>query len=236
MMNPPMPSVQPLIVRRFGVMEYEPVLAAMREFTDRRAPDTVDECWLLQHQPVFTQGLNGKPEHVLDSGDIPIVKADRGGQVTYHGPGQLMVYCLFDLRRHELGVRELICRLESMVIELLGDHGIDVRGDRRAPGVYTPTGEKLASVGLRVRRGCCYHGLSLNVAMDLGPFRRINPCGFAGLRMTQLRDLGVESTPLRIANQLLPILCTRFGYRPEDAAESLPPTTVQEFDDVRLHC
>lgn len=225
---------QPLIVRRFGILDYRPVLAAMRAFTDQRTADTVDECWLLQHRPVFTQGLNGKSEHVLAPGDIPIVKADRGGQVTYHGPGQLMVYCLFDLRRHELGIRELVCRLENLVIDLLRDRGIQTRGDRQAPGVYTPAGEKLASIGLRVRRGCCYHGLSLNVAMDLEPFRRINPCGFAGLRMTQLRDLGLRQTPMGVAQALLPILCRAFGYHPQDDPQ--PLTTVKESEHVRLHC
>ncbi len=200
------------MVRRFGVLDYAPVLAAMQDFTEQRGMNATDECWLLQHQPVFTQGLSGRPEHVLDPGDIPIIKADRGGQVTYHGPGQLVVYCLFDLRRQAFGVRELVCRLERVVIDWLGGYGVRACGNRQAPGVYTAAGAKLASVGLRVRRGCCYHGLSINIDMNLSPFQRINPCGFAGLPITQVRDLGIEITPMEAAAELLPLLCHTFGY------------------------
>lgn len=200
------------MVRRFGVLDYAPVLAAMQDFTEQRSMNATDECWLLQHQPVFTQGLSGRPEHVLDPGDIPIIKADRGGQVTYHGPGQLVVYCLLDLRRQALGVRELVCRLERVVIDWLGGYDVRACGNRQAPGVYTAAGAKLASVGLRVRRGCCYHGLSINIDMNLSPFQRINPCGFAGLPITQVRDLGIEITPMAAAEELLPLLCRTFGY------------------------
>jgi len=184
----------------------------MQGFTQQRSADTVDECWLLQHHPVFTQGLSGRAEHVLAPGDIPIIHTDRGGQVTYHGPGQLVVYCLFDLRRHDLGVRELVCRLERVVIDWLEHYGIMAQGNRQAPGVYTASGAKLASLGLRVRRGCCYHGLSINIAMDLSPFQRINPCGFAGLPITQVSDLGGATTPTAAAEEVLPLLCQAFGY------------------------
>lgn len=176
-----------LIVRRPGLVEYAPTLAAMRAFTDARTPDTADELWLLQHPRVFTQGQAGKAEHVLAPGDIPVIQVDRGGQVTYHGPGQWVVYLLIDLRRRSLGVRDLVDLIEHSVIELLAQYGIAAAGQPGAPGVYVG-GEKIASLGLRVRKGCSYHGLALNVDMDLEPFRRINPCGHAGLRVTSLRQ------------------------------------------------
>lgn len=176
-----------LIVRRPGLVEYAPTLAAMRAFTDARTPDTPDELWLLQHPRVFTQGQAGKAEHVLAPGDIPVIQVDRGGQVTYHGPGQWVVYLLIDLRRRSLGVRDLVDLIEHSVIELLAQYGIAAAGQPGAPGVYVG-GEKIASLGLRVRKGCSYHGLALNVDMDLEPFRRINPCGHAGLRVTSLRQ------------------------------------------------
>jgi len=159
----------------------------MQDFTDTRTADTADETWLLEHTPVFTLGLNGKPEHILAAGDIPIVNCDRGGQVTYHGPGQLIVYLLLDLRRRELGVKTLVHKLEQAIIDLLAEQNID--GQRRdgAPGIYVDDA-KIAALGLRVRRGCCYHGLSFNVNMDLEPFSRINPCGFEGLATDQLSN------------------------------------------------
>ncbi len=184
-----------LTVRRLGVRDYQPVWRAMQEYTERRDADSGDELWLVEHPPVFTVGLNGKPEHLLAPGDIPVVHIDRGGQVTYHGPGQLVIYPLLDLRRLKLGVRHLVTSLEQAVIDLLGDYGITAVGRRDAPGVYVD-GAKIAALGLRVRRGCSYHGLSLNVAMDLEPFARINPCGYPDLRVTQLSAL---TGPVEIA-------------------------------------
>jgi len=171
-----------------GLEPYETTWQQMRAFTDGRGPDTPDELWLVQHHPVFTQGQAGKAEHLLDPGDISVVQTDRGGQVTYHGPGQLVVYPLLDLRRLELGVRDLVTLLEQAVVGFLGQWGIVSAARPDAPGVYVD-GKKIASLGLRVRRGCCFHGLSLNVNMDLAPFLRINPCGYNGLQMTQLADL-----------------------------------------------
>ena len=170
-----------------GVTPYEKTWQEMRAFTDGRGPDTPDELWLVQHQPVFTQGQAGRAEHLLDPGDIPVVQTDRGGQVTYHGPGQLVIYPLLDLRRLGLGVRDLVTLLEQSAVEFLAQWGIDATSRPDAPGVYV-AGKKIASLGLRVRRGCCFHGLSLNVSMDLRPFLRINPCGYNGLQMTQLAD------------------------------------------------
>ncbi len=173
----------------------------MQALTDTRTASDSDEIWFLEHPPVFTLGLNAKPEHVLAPGDIPVVQIDRGGQVTYHGPGQLIVYPLIDIRRHALGVRELVISLENAVIALVREWNIDAYGKREAPGIYVGN-RKLGSVGLRIRRGCSYHGLALNVAMDLEPFQRINPCGYAGLEVTDLRSLGVD-VPLRsVAEQL----------------------------------
>lgn len=185
-MSGPQPRIA---VYDWGLRDYAPVYAAMQDFTDTRNADTGDEIWLMEHQPVFTQGRTGKPEHVLAPGDIPVVQTDRGGQVTYHGPGQLMVYPLLDLQRLGLGVSALVHGLERAVIRMLGTLGIAATADADAPGVYVD-GAKLASLGLRVRRGCSYHGLAINVNMDLGPFRRINPCGYQGLRMTSLAMLG----------------------------------------------
>ena len=175
-------------VRLLGQQPYEPVLQAMRRFTDERTPDTADEVWLVEHLPVFTQGQAGKAEHLLVPGDIPVVQTDRGGQVTYHGPGQLVAYLLLDVRRLGIGVRELVNRIEQSLIDLLATYGVQAAAKADAPGVYVD-GAKIASLGLRIRNGRAFHGLALNVDMDLAPFRRINPCGYAGLAMTQLRDL-----------------------------------------------
>jgi lipoyl(octanoyl) transferase len=177
-----------LIVRELGLVEYQPTLAAMRQFTDSRDTATPDELWLLQHPPVFTQGQAGKAEHVLSPGDIPVIQVDRGGQVTYHGPGQWVVYLLIDLRRHHLGVRDLVTLIELSLVQLLAEYEICAATMPGAPGVYV-AGEKIASLGLRVRRGCSYHGLALNVEMDLEPFGRINPCGYEGLQVTSMRKL-----------------------------------------------
>ncbi|MGH8148441.1 MAG: lipoyl(octanoyl) transferase LipB [Steroidobacteraceae bacterium] len=177
------------VLRRLGLCDYEPTWRAMQRFTDVRDTATGDEIWLLEHLPVFTLGLAGKREHVLAPGGIQVIATDRGGQVTYHGPGQLVIYPLLDLRRLGFGVRDLVTALERAVINYTAELGIEARARPDAPGVYVD-GRKLASVGLRIRRGASYHGLALNVAMDLEPFTRINPCGYAGLTMTQLAALG----------------------------------------------
>lgn len=181
-------SAQVLGLRDLGLQDYLPVWQAMQRFTNERGPDTDDEIWLLQHNPVFTQGQAGKAEHLLLPGDIPVVQSDRGGQVTYHGPGQLIGYLLLDVRRLHIGVRELVSLIERSLIELLAGYGVTAAAKPDAPGVYVD-GAKIASLGLRIRNGRSFHGLALNVDMDLEPFRRINPCGYAGLAMTQLSDL-----------------------------------------------
>lgn len=185
-----------------GRRAYKPVFDAMKAFTEERDGDTRDECWLLEHEPVFTQGQAGRPEHLLWPGDIPVVQVDRGGQVTYHGPGQLMLYTLIDLRRRKLGVRQLVSLLEDTTVAVLAYWGIEAAPRRDAPGVYV-AGEKIASLGLRVRRGCAYHGLALNVDMDLSPFQRINPCGYAGIPVTQIRDRVEEPVPLETVSDVL---------------------------------
>jgi lipoyl(octanoyl) transferase len=173
--------------RDLGLVDYEPTWQAMKRFTDDRAREVGDEVWLVQHPPVFTQGQSGKPEHLLLPGNIPVVQVDRGGQVTYHGPGQLVAYLLLDVRRLGFGVRDLVTRIEHSLIALLASYGVTAAAKHDAPGVYVD-GAKIASLGLRIRHGCSFHGLALNVDMDLEPFKRINPCGYAGLEMTQLRD------------------------------------------------
>ena len=195
-----------MIIRRLGLVDYAPTFQAMQQFVDARDAATPDEIWLLQHPPVFTLGMAADRSHVLAPGDIPVVAADRGGQVTYHGPGQLVVYPLLDVRRLGLSVRALVMQLEQAVIDLVAAHGIVATGRRDAPGVYVD-GRKLASLGLRIRRGCSYHGLALNVDMDLAPFSRINPCGMADMQVTQLRELGiglsVEEAGEQIAQRLI---------------------------------
>ena len=176
------------VVRKLGLADYQPVLDAMREFTDQRDANTPDELWLLQHPRVFTQGQAGKAEHVLAPGDIPVIQVDRGGQVTYHGPGQWVIYLLVDIKRNGMGVRALVTLSENAIVRLLAEYGIESAPRADAPGVYVE-GDKIASLGLRVRRGCSYHGLSLNVDMDLEPFQRINPCGHEGLQVTSMAQL-----------------------------------------------
>ncbi|MEP1469612.1 MAG: lipoyl(octanoyl) transferase LipB [Halieaceae bacterium] len=195
------------IVRELGLVDYQPTLDAMRHFTDQRGPDTPDELWLLQHPRVFTQGQAGKAEHVLAPGDIPVVQVDRGGQVTYHGPGQWVVYLLVDVRRRGMGVRSLVTLIEQSLVALLADYRIEAAARADAPGVYV-AGSKIASLGLRVRRGCSYHGLALNVDMDLEPFQRINPCGFEGLEVTSMANclpeqaLSLEQVGVRLTEIL----------------------------------
>ena len=192
-------------VRRLGLSDYRDTWDAMKEFTHARDAQTRDQLWITEHAPIFTQGLNGRAEHLLDTGDIPVQQIDRGGQVTYHGPGQLVLYCLLDLNRLGFGVKALVARLEDSVIELLRDYGVEASSRRGAPGVYV--GEaKIAALGLRIRKGCCYHGLSLNVDMDLEPFGRINPCGYSGLAVTQLRDLGVAKSVEKAGNELAEVM------------------------------
>jgi len=175
------------IVRHLGEVDYLKTWQAMQDFTDSRSDETADEFWLLQHAPVYTLGKNGQPEHILNAGDIPVVNSDRGGQVTYHGPGQVIVYTLLDLNRLKIGVRELVSHIEQSVIYLLQDYGIESNARRDAPGVYV-NDAKIAALGLRVRKGCSFHGLALNVDMNLEPFSRINPCGYEGLEVTQLKS------------------------------------------------
>jgi len=199
-----------LLLRELGLVDYAPTLRAMQDFTDTRTPDTPDELWLLQHPRVFTQGQAGKAEHVLAPGDIPVIQVDRGGQVTYHGPGQCVLYLLVDIRRHKLGVRDLVDLIEHSIVQLLSEYDIEAAAKPAAPGVYV-AGEKIASLGLRVRRGCSYHGLSLNVDMDLEPFQRINPCGYEGLQVTSMASL-LPDTALEtsaVGRRLLAILSER---------------------------
>ncbi|MBI2383922.1 MAG: lipoyl(octanoyl) transferase LipB [Gammaproteobacteria bacterium] len=197
-------------IQRLGRRPYDATYAAMREFTLARTPETMDELWFLEHPPVFTQGQAGKPEHVLLPGDIPVVQSDRGGQVTYHGPGQLVVYFLLDLHRLGYGIRSLVTRLEQALIDTLAGYGIAGAARPDAPGVYV-AGRKIASLGLRVRKGCTYHGLALNVNMDLEPFTRINPCGYRGLEMTQIAALGGPGDIDTVARDLEPRLAQRLG-------------------------
>lgn len=201
-----------LAVRELGLVEYSIAWQAMQRFTSERVADTVDEIWLLQHPRVFTQGQAGKPEHLLLPGDIPVVQADRGGQVTYHGPGQLVCYLMLDVRRLGIGVRDLVSRIESSLIDLLASYGVQALAKPDAPGVYVE-GAKIASLGLRIRNGRSFHGLALNVDMDLEPFGRINPCGYAGMSMTQLVDVVAE--PIAFADvsaRLREQLVKHLGY------------------------
>jgi lipoyl(octanoyl) transferase len=199
-----------LSLRRFGTAAYEPVWRAMQAFTDSRDESSGDELWLVQHPPVFTQGQAGKAEHVLAPGDIPVIQVDRGGQVTYHGPGQIVAYPLVDIRRKGIGVREFVNRIEEAIISVLAHYGVNGERIAGAPGIYV-NGDKVASLGLRVRRGCTFHGLAFNVDMDLEPFQRINPCGYAGLRVTQLSALAPVSFR-EVEDRLVGNLARQLGY------------------------
>jgi lipoyl(octanoyl) transferase len=200
------------VVRDLGRRAYAPVWRAMQAFTDARDDATPDELWLVEHDPVFTLGQAGRPEHVLAPGDIPVLNVDRGGQVTYHGPGQLVAYPLLDLRRLKIGVRDYVCRIEQAVIDTLGDWNIEGRRRDGAPGVYVDAA-KVAALGIRVRRGCCFHGLAFNIAMDLEPFGRINPCGYAGLEVVSMHDLGGPGAIAAVQPVLLAHLARQFGLR-----------------------
>ena len=194
-----MPS-KPEIVS-LGLTDYRDTWSAMKQYTHARDAHSPDQFWITEHPPVFTQGLNGRAEHLLATGDIPVVQVDRGGQVTYHGPGQLVMYCLLDLQRLGLGVKGLVARIENSVIDLLAGYGITAQTRAGAPGVYVGAA-KIAALGLRIRKGCCYHGLSLNVNMDLEPFSRIDPCGYRGLAVTQLRDFGIDAGVEALGDEL----------------------------------
>lgn len=195
-------SQDTILIRQLGLRPYEPVSQAMHDFTDTRDETTADEIWLVEHEPVFTQGQAGKAEHVLVPGDIPVIQSDRGGQVTYHGPGQQVMYVLLNLRRRKLGVRELVTVLEQTVVNTLAEWNIEAYPRADAPGVYV-NGRKICSLGLRIRKGCSFHGLALNIDMDLTPFLRINPCGYAGLEMTQVKDLHPETSVQNIQPRLI---------------------------------
>ncbi|MCJ1884623.1 lipoyl(octanoyl) transferase LipB [Pseudomonas sp. LA21] len=197
--------------RELGILPYEPTWHAMQRFTAERGAETPDEVWLLEHERVFTQGQAGKAEHVLFPGDIPVVQVDRGGQVTYHGPGQLVAYLLLDVRRSGIGVRDLVSRIEQSLIGLLDSYGVQAVSKPDAPGVYVD-GAKIASLGLRIRNGRSFHGLALNVDMDLEPFRRINPCGYAGMAMTQLSQLAGPIALADVRERLRGELVQRLGY------------------------
>jgi lipoyl(octanoyl) transferase len=207
------------VIRHLGLAAYEPTWRAMQKLTDERQDETPDEIWFVEHPPVFTLGLNAAREHLLAPGDIPVVQIDRGGQVTYHGPGQLMIYPLLNLRRLKLGVRDLVVALENAVIAYAAERGITAMGSRQAPGVYVD-GAKLASVGLRIRRGACYHGMALNVSLDLAPFERINVCGYKDLRVTRLAAHGVIAGVDRVAVDLTPHLLRHLGFEPFAPANS----------------
>ena len=203
-------------IRHLGLTAYEPVWRAMQKFTDERQEDTCDEIWFVEHPPVFTLGMNASREHLLAPGEIPVVQIDRGGQVTYHGPGQLMIYPLLNLRRVKLGVRDLVVALENAVVDYAAEHGIEAAGSRQAPGVYVGA-SKLASIGLRIRRGACYHGMALNVSLDPEPFGRINVCGYRNLQVTRLADHGVTAAIETVAHELSPHLLRRLGYEARSA-------------------
>jgi len=210
-----------IVVCQLGLQPYEQVFAAMKDYTESRTDDSPDQLWIVQHPPVFTQGQAGKAEHLLMPGDIPVLKVDRGGQVTYHGPGQLVIYTLIDLKRARLNVRELVCAIELSLKALLASYGIKAETRDKAPGVYVGD-DKIASLGLRIRRGRSYHGLALNVDVDLEPFQRINPCGYQGLQMTRLKDLLSNSdmpTWQALEKQLIDELVQRFGAKRDKQAQ-----------------
>ena len=230
-----MPDLSTLGVRRLGLMDYEPVWRAMQTFTDQRDEDTPDELWLVEHPPVFTQGQAGRAEHILAPGDIPVIQVDRGGQVTYHGPGQIVAYPLIDIGRLELGVRKLVTGIEQVIIDVLQSYGVDAQLLEGAPGVYID-GVKIASLGLRIRKGKSFHGLSFNINMDLEPFQRINPCGYEGLQVTNLSAF-TEVSIREVEDRLIAGLSEVLGYndRFRQVADSLPerglPTDTKVLND-----
>jgi len=217
-----------ILVRRLGLREYAATWHAMREFNESRTADTADELWLLQHPPVFTLGQAGKREHIIGApGDIPVLETDRGGQVTYHGPGQLILYVLVDLRRLAFGVRRLVTCLETAIINVLAAYEVEAQAHPRAPGVYVEDA-KVAALGLRVRHGCAYHGLSLNVAMDLAPFQLIDPCGYPGLAVTQTSALGIDAGCVALEQQLAHELAAQLGYNAAEPTRE-PPAQLRQI-------
>jgi len=214
-------SQENLIVRRLGIVPYQPVWRAMQTFTGQRDDATFDEVWLLQHQPVFTLGQAGKTEHILAAGRIPVVTTDRGGQVTYHGPGQLVAYLLLQLSRLKLGVRDLVTLIEQTLVDTLSNYRLAAHVKADAPGVYIAD-KKIASLGLRVRRGACYHGMALNIDMDMEPFKRINPCGYAGLDMVQLTDFDQSAKLNDVTRRWLGYFSSRLGYQKLTEKTGLP--------------
>lgn len=221
-----MNAANPLVIRQLGLLDYEPVWQHMQAFTNQRDENTADEFWLLQHPPIFTLGQAGKAEHLLAPADIPVIKVDRGGQVTYHGPGQLVIYLLVNIKRHKVGVREFVSIIENSIVNLLARYGITAQPRADAPGVYV-NDEKIAALGLRVRKGCTFHGLSLNVDMDMEPFLRINPCGYQGMKVTQMADqldrlrFPGLTTP-QVGNDLIEELKAQLGYNQSTELSQLP--------------
>ena len=207
-----------LIIRQLGLQAYLPIWQAMQDFTNNRNDETADEIWLVEHQAVFTQGQAGKEEHILMPGDIPVVKVDRGGQVTYHGPGQLMMYVLLNLKRNKLGVRNLVTALEQCVVNTLQEYAINAYPKLDAPGVYVDA-KKVCSIGLRIRKGCSFHGLALNVNMDLSPFQRINPCGYAGLEMIDCAQLSGPNSLVEAGAKLTDHLSALLGIKNKEYRE-----------------
>lgn len=221
---------QPIVIRRLGLTAFESTCEAMQDFNANRTADTADELWLTEHPPVYSLGLNRRQVRLPQRDDIPTVLTDRGGKITYHGPGQVVVYVLADLRRRHLNIRTLVSLLENTVIELLADHGVEAVAKKEAPGVFVYLNDgqeaKIASLGLRVKNNCCYHGLSLNVEMDLSPFEAIDPCGYAGLKVTQTKDLGIAANMQAISDQLLQKLTANF----EQLENSAMPDDMEQHD------
>ncbi len=201
-----------IIVKYLSLSEYEPVWRAMQKFTNERTNQTMDELWLVEHPPVFTQGQAGKAEHILAAGDIPVVQVDRGGQVTYHGPGQIVAYPLIDLKRHKIGIKALVNGIEEAIIQTSAEYNVEAKRKEKAPGVYVE-GRKVASLGLRVRKGCTFHGLAFNIRMDLEPFARINPCGYAGLEVTQLSELSSQVELQVVQEKLINHFCEILNFK-----------------------
>ena len=200
-----------LIIRNKGFCDYDETYTAMSRFTDSRDSTTTDEIWFLQHSPVYTLGLNGHRKHIINAGDIPVVETDRGGQVTYHGPGQLMIYLLVDIKRKSIGVKDYVHCLEQSVIDMLEGYNIVADRSEGAPGVYVDN-KKISALGIRVRRGCSYHGISINVDMDLTPYKGIHPCGYSNLEVTQMREIGIEKTLVQITDTFIPCLMRQMNY------------------------
>lgn len=220
------PISEKIVIRDLGLVEYQPTWLTMQDFTANRDVETVDEIWLLEHHPVFTQGHHGNQSHLLSTGDIPVVQVDRGGQVTYHGPGQLVVYLLLNIRRKKFGVRELVARMEASIVELLAGFGVEAYAKPDAPGVYVNEA-KICSLGLRVRKGCSFHGLAFNLDMDLEPFNRINPCGYAGMAVTRLTNIAENIDREFVKESLIEILVKRLGYIERTNANSLEDIDVR---------